>query len=105
MAFPNTAVSTGAALQLLPPQGGTGGNATNNYLNLGFGSFTVNGVTPVTVVDAGVTANSVIVPTLKTVGGTVSASLPAVLTITPGTGFTVGGLASDTSTYNYLRFG
>jgi hypothetical protein len=55
----------------------------------------------VTVTDSRVTANSVIIFTLKTVGGTVGAS-PHVLTITPGTGFTVSGTASDTSTYNYL---
>ena len=71
---------------------------------IGFGTFVANGATPVTVVDAGVTANSIIVSTLKTVGGTVGA-VPAVKTITPGTGFTIGATASDTSTYNYARFG
>ncbi len=67
----------------------------------GGGSFDLNGATPVTVADARVTANSIIVFTLKTVGGTVSPTAPNVLTITPGTGFTVGGVALDTSTYNY----
>lgn len=65
------------------------------------GSYVNNGATPVTVANANVTANSIITFTLKTVGGTVSASPPNVKTITPGTGFTVAGLASDTSTYNY----
>ena len=65
------------------------------------GTFTCNGVTPVTVADTNVTANSNIVVTLKTVGGTVGAT-PAVKTITAGTGFTIAGTASDTSVYNYL---
>lgn len=65
------------------------------------GTYVNNGTTPVTVANAAVTANSNIIFTLKTVGGTVSASPPNVKTITPGTGFTVAGLASDTSTYNY----
>lgn len=65
------------------------------------GTYVNNGSTPVTVSNAAVTANSIIVFTLKTVGGTVSASAPNVKTITAGTGFTVAGLASDTSTYNY----
>lgn len=71
---------------------------------IGQGTFVANGVTPVTVVDHGVTVDSFIGFTLKTVGGTVGA-IPKVATITPGTGFTVAGSASDTSTYNYFRFG
>lgn len=65
------------------------------------GTFVCNQATPVTVANTNVTANSTIVATLKTVGGTVGA-VPAVKTITPGTGFTIAGTASDTSTYNYL---
>lgn len=65
------------------------------------GTYINNGATAVTVANAAVTADSIISFTLKTVGGTVSASAPNVKTITPGTGFTVAGLASDTSTYNY----
>lgn len=68
------------------------------------GTFVCNGSTPVTVTDADVTANSSIIVTLKTVGGTVGA-VPAVKTITAGTGFTIAGTASDTSTYNYLIIG
>lgn len=68
------------------------------------GTFVCNGTTPVTVTDSRVTANSAIVVTLKTVGGTVGA-VPAVKTITAGTGFTIAGTASDTSTYNYLILG
>ncbi len=69
------------------------------------GTVTLNGATPVTVTNASVTAGSIIVFTLKTVGGTVSPNAPNVLTITPGTGFTVGGTALDTSVYNYVILG
>lgn len=71
-------------------------------VKVGQGTFICNGATGVVVVDANVTANSIIIATLKTVGGTVGA-IPAVTSITPGTGFTITGTASDTSTYNYLR--
>ena len=92
-------------------QGGTGaatltgillGNGVGAVTTLGWatGTFTANGATPVTVAAASVTANSIIVATLKTVGGTVGA-LPAVKTITPTTGFTVVATAGDTSVYNY----
>jgi len=63
-------------------------------------TVTLNGVTPVAVVYPQITDNSQIMFTLKTVGGTVGA-VPSVKTITPGTGFTVAGTASDTSIYNY----
>jgi hypothetical protein len=69
------------------------------------GTFTLNGATPVAVVNARVTANSIIIITLKTAAGTVSPTAPNVLTITPGTGFTVGGVAADTSDYNYCVLG
>jgi hypothetical protein len=69
---------------------------------IGQGTFVCNGATPVVVADANVTANSIIIATLKTIGGNVGA-IPAVTSITPGTGFSITGTASDTSTYNYLR--
>lgn len=65
------------------------------------GTYINNGATPVTVANAAVNVGSIISFTLLTVGGTVSASAPNVKTITPGTGFTVAGLASDTSMYEY----
>lgn len=71
----------------------------------GSGTFIANGVTPVTVANTSVTANSQVLVTLKTVGGTVGTSAPNVRTITPGTGFTIAGIASDTSTYNYAIIG
>jgi hypothetical protein len=69
---------------------------------IGQGTFVCNGATPVVVADANVTANSIIIATLKTIGGTVGA-IPAVTSITPGVGFSVTGTAGDSSTYNYLR--
>lgn len=91
--------------------GGTGGaDAATARSNLGLpsgfhaGTVTVNGATPVPVTDTNVTASSVIVMTLKTVGGTVGA-LPTVPTITVATGFTVKATAGDTSVYNYLIIG
>ena len=84
----------------VPAAGGLGGT----HLETG-GTFTCNGATPVTVVEPTVTANSSIIITLKTVGGTVSPSVPYIATITAGTGFTVTGTASDTSVYNYLVVG
>jgi hypothetical protein len=71
-------------------------NTRNRFL----GTVTLNGTSEVTVSNANVTANSIITFTLKTVGGTVGAQ-PVVATITPGTGFTCKGTASDTSVYNY----
>ncbi len=70
-----------------------------------FGQTTANGATPVTVTATAVTANSIIIFTLKTQAGTTSPNAPNVLTITPGTGFTWGGTASDTSVYNYVIIG
>lgn len=85
----------------------TGGSISGVTLSLDSGqsgTFTCNGATPVTVTNANVTANSAIIVTLKTVGGTVGAT-PAVKTITPTTGFTIAGTASDTSVYNYTIIG
>lgn len=64
------------------------------------GTFTANGASSVTVANANVLITDEIGISLNTVGGTVGA-LPAIQTITAGTGFTVKGTASDTSIYNY----
>lgn len=77
----------------------------NRTISSSFGSFVCNGVTPVTVTDTSVSANSVVMMTLKTIGGTVSVIPLTIATITVGTGFTVVGQALDTSTYNYRIFG
>ena len=79
-------------------------SAVTGALLTNSGTFTLNGATPVTVAAVEVTANSQILITLKTVGGTVGAQ-PHVETITPATGFTVVGTASDTSVYNYMVIG
>lgn len=78
-------------------------NAVNSNFTELYGSsdtVTLNGATGVDVANTAVTANSIIVFTLKTVGGTVGA-YPSIKTITPGTGFNVAGTALDTSVYNY----
>ena len=80
------------------------GGPENTALPVKASTVTLNGATPVTVSDTGVTAGSIILFTLKTVGGTVGA-IPVVETITPGTGYTVEGTAGDTSTYNWVRIG
>jgi hypothetical protein len=67
------------------------------------GTFTANSGTPVTVANTAVTANSVVLFGLKTAGGTPAA--PFMVTVTPGTGFTVNSGGSDTSVYNYVIFG
>jgi len=64
------------------------------------GTFTANGASQVTVANTKITANSSVIFTLKTVGGTVGA-VPSIKTITPGIGFNVACTASDTSVYNY----
>lgn len=64
-------------------------------------TFTANGSSDVTVVAPEVSADSVVVITLRTVGGTVGA-VPAIQTITPGTGFTVAATAGDSSIYNFV---
>lgn len=70
------------------------------------GTFTLNEATPVAVANTAVTDGSIILFTLKTVGGTLTAGQgPNVMTITPGVGFTVAGAASDTSVYNYVILG
>lgn len=76
----------------------------NNDLATMHGTVTLNGSTDVTVANTSITSGSVILFTLKTVGGTVGAA-PVVDTITPGTGFTVKGTAGDTSVYNYRVIG
>lgn len=65
------------------------------------GTVTVNGATPVTVANTSFKAGSVVLFSLKTVGGTVGA-IPRLVTATPSTGFQVAATALDTSVYNYI---
>lgn len=69
-----------------------------------FGSFTLNGATPVTVNDTAVTEASMILIGLLQEAGTVGA-LPVVQSKIAGTSFNVVGTALDTSTYTYLILG
>lgn len=72
----------------------TGTNAKSGTFTLAAGAATI--------ANTNWTANSVVIMTLKTLGGTILAQ-PYVATVTPATGFTVaGGGASNTSTYNYV---
>ena len=68
------------------------------------GTFVLTEDTPLDVADTAVTADSLILIGLKTVGGTVGA-VPAVQSLTAGTGFNVKGASGDTSTYTYLIIG
>jgi hypothetical protein len=74
-----------------------------SVVNAHGGTFTANSGTAVTVADTNLTANSVVLFGLKTPGGTPAA--PFLVTVTPGTGFTVNSGGSDTSVYNYLILG
>lgn len=65
------------------------------------GTFTANGATSVVVNNTSITANSVVIPSVKTVGGT-PAGAPYVFAKTPGTSFTMKAAAGDTSVYNYI---
>lgn len=93
------------ALSAIPFALGGQGYPTESFLTCARGTLTANQTSSVTVADPGVTGTSSIIFTLGTVGGTVGASGPMVKTITPGTGFTVTALASDTSIYNWFRLG
>jgi hypothetical protein len=79
------------------------GGPQTSTVNACGGTFQANSGTAVTVANPYVDANSVIVFGLKTVGGTPAA--PFMVTVTPGTGFTVNSGGSDTSTYNYWILG
>lgn len=68
------------------------------------GTFTATSTSAVTVADTRVTANSLILITLKTAAGTPAAQ-PYPDTITPGVGFTVKAGSGDTSVYNYAILG
>lgn len=68
------------------------------------GTTTANGSTAVTVTNSNVTANSVVLFGLKTVGGTINGG-PYMVTVTPGTGFTFKSGSTDTSVYNYIILG
>lgn len=67
------------------------------------GTFVCTGGGTITITNARVTANTVVMFGLKTVGGT--PAMPFMATVTAGTGFTATCGGSDTSTYNYVILG
>lgn len=91
-------VADTTGLQTFTAVGGT--IAIKQGANGKTGTFTANGATPVSVATTAFTANSGVIFTLKTVGGTVGA-YPTITTVTPATGFDVTCTAADTSVYNW----
>jgi hypothetical protein len=66
-------------------------------------TVTANGNTPVAVADAKISAGSVVILSLNTAtGGT--AGNAVVVSLTPGTGFSISSQAADLSVYNYMIF-
>ncbi len=94
--FIGTVTSAGAMVFSTASSGPTLKRGANGRV----GTFTANGVTPVTVNNTSIAVTDAIVISLNTVGGTVGA-LPSIQTITASTGFTVAASALDSSTYNY----
>ena len=64
------------------------------------GTFTANGVTPVTISTTAFAITDTVIISLNTVGGTVGVQ-PHVATATGGTGFSVICTTLDTSIYNW----
>jgi len=67
------------------------------------GTFTCTSSGTITVANTNLTANSIILATLKTAGSPATGMFIA--TVTPGTGFTITCGSGDTSIYNYLILG
>lgn len=76
----------------------------STYIPVNGGTATCNSSSAVTIANTNIDAGSIVIFTLKTVGGTVGA-YPAIQTITVATGFTFKCTASDTSIYNYVILG
>ena len=81
--------------------GTSGPQAAKLPINGGTATCTAGGT--ITVANTNVDAGSIIVLTLKTVGGT--PAQPFLATITAATGFTFTCGGSDTSVYNYIVIG
>jgi len=75
------------------------------FLPQASGTVTLNGATGVAVADAGLSAGSIVLFTLKSVNAGTVGAYPNLVTVTPGTGFTVAGTAGDTGIYNWVRLG
>lgn len=99
--YPGTTVITSMAANLAMSNVITAG-PQNATLPMSGGTFTC-GSSTATIANTAFNAGSIVIFSLKTVGGTVAQ--PFVATTTPGTGFTVTCGGSDTSVYNYSIFG
>lgn len=64
------------------------------------GTVVANGASNVTVNTTSITAKSIVIFSLNTVGGTVG-QLPHVVSLVAGTSFTINATSLDTSTYNW----
>lgn len=74
--------------------------AKSNVPTAPCGTVVSNGASAVVVADTRITANSIVLFTLKTSAGSISGA-PYISSIGVGTGFSFKSQASDTSTYNY----
>jgi len=66
------------------------------------GTFTLSSGSA-TVTNGAVTAGSIVICSIKTASGTPGTATPSI-TVTASTGFTVTGLSTDNSTYNFMIF-
>lgn len=76
-------------------------NVTGNFTGKSTGTVTANNTTPVPVSNTNVTANSVILLTVKTPTGA-NAGQAYVSSTTASSGFSITSGAADTSVYNYM---
>lgn len=99
LTFSTTQVGTFASNVIVS---GSAGVAIASGANKHAGTFTLVAGT-VTVSNTSITANSVVCCTVKTSGGTLGTGSPEIV-INAGVGFTATGIATDTSTYNFVVF-
>lgn len=76
-------------------------NVLGNFTGKSTGTVTATNGTPVSVSNTNVTANSIILLTVKTATGA-NAGQAYVSSTTPSTGFSITSGAADTSVYNYM---
>ena len=67
------------------------------------GTFTCTSSGTITVANTAVTANTIVIVTVKTAGS--PGVTPYIATITPGTGYTITCASGDTTVYNYIILG
>ena len=79
------------------------GGPQTSVVNASGGTFTCTSSGTITVANTGVSANSIVIVTVKTAGS--PGATPYIATITPGTGYTITCASGDTSVYNYIVLG